>query len=369
MRILVINWQDRTNPQAGGAEVHVHELFGRLAARGHAVTLLCSGHRGAPAEDALDGMRIHRAGRRYTFALAARPRFARVLRDARADVVVEVLNKIPLGVPSWSRIPTVALVHHLFGDTAFREASWPVAWLTVQRERTIPRAYRGVPFQALSESTRDDLVRRGIAAGAVTVIVPGIDTAFFAPDPGARSPTPLLAYVGRLKRYKGVDLILRAFARLDLPGAELAIAGTGDWRGELEGLTASLALSGRVRFLGYVSEEDKRALMRRAWAMALTSPKEGWGITNVEAAACGTPAVASDSPGLRESVRDGETGLLVPHGDVGALAAAFGRVLRDPALVASLGERGRRFAETLTWDRAADLTEAHLEDAVRRGGA
>lgn len=369
MRILVVNWQDRTNPQAGGAEVHLHQLFGRLAARGHAVTVLCSGYRGAAPRDTLDGLAIHRTGGRHTFALAARRYYDRVLARDGYDVIVEDLNKVPLWVPSWGPTPTVALVHHLFGDTAFREASWPVAWLTVRMEDTIPRRYRGIPFQAVSESTRDDLVRRGIPAGAVTVIRQGIDTSFYTPDPGARSPTPLLVYVGRLKRYKGIDLLLRAFARLDLPGAELAIAGSGDFRGELEALTDSLALSGKVRFLGYVNEHDKRALLRRAWAVALTSPKEGWGITNVEAAACGTPAVASDSPGLRESVRDGDTGVLVPHGDVGALAAAFGRVLRDPALVASLGERGRRFAETLTWDRAADLTEAHLAAAVRRGGA
>jgi glycosyltransferase involved in cell wall biosynthesis len=95
------------------------------------------------------------------------------------------------------------------------------------------------------------------------------------------------------------------------------------------------------------------------------SPKEGWGITNVEAAACGTPAVASDSPGLRESVRHEETGLLVPGDDPAALAAGLRRLAADPALVARLGRGARAFAESLTWERAATETAEHLDAVIR----
>ena len=367
MRILVVNWQDRTNPMSGGAEVHLHELFGRIAARGHEVVLLCSGYGGAAPRDRLDGIDVHRTGGRFSFALQAWPYYTRHLAARGFDVIVEDLNKIPVWTPWWGRTPVVCLVHHLFGLTAYAEASWPVAALTNLAEQFVPPVYRRVPFQSVSYSTRDDLIRRGVPAANIDVIVQGIDATYFTPAFAERSPTPLFAYVGRLKRYKGVEHILRAFARLEAPDARLEIAGSGDHRGALEALAQSLALGDRVRFLGFISEEEKRALLRRAWAVALTSPKEGWGITNVEAAACGTPVVASNSPGLRESVLDGETGFLVPHGDVAALAGALGRLLRDPALVQSLGERGRRFAETLTWDRAADHTVAHLERAVRQG--
>jgi len=126
----------------------------------------------------------------------------------------------------------------------------------------------------------------------------------------------------------------------------------------------------RVTFAGFVSEEGKRELMRRAWATVQPSPKEGWGITNIEAAACGTPTVASDSPGLRESVVHNTTGLLVPHGDVAALADALERLAMDPLEVARLGAGAHQFAQGFTWDRAADLTEAHLEEvAVNREAA
>jgi glycosyltransferase involved in cell wall biosynthesis len=94
------------------------------------------------------------------------------------------------------------------------------------------------------------------------------------------------------------------------------------------------------------------------------SPKEGWGITNLEAAACATPVVASNSPGIRESVRDGETGYLVPHGDVSAMAAALDRIAGSRELVDRLGSAARQFAETFTWERAAEETEAHLARVV-----
>jgi glycosyltransferase involved in cell wall biosynthesis len=123
-----------------------------------------------------------------------------------------------------------------------------------------------------------------------------------------------------------------------------------------------------VRFLGFITEGEKLALLREAWALAFTSPKEGWGITNLEAAACATPVVASDSPGLRESVRDGETGFLVPHGDVPALAAAMSRLANEPGLVDQLGAKARRFAERFTWESAAWQTEQHLCEVAGSGG-
>jgi glycosyltransferase involved in cell wall biosynthesis len=224
-----------------------------------------------------------------------------------------------------------------------------------------------VPFQAVSQSTADDLVARGIPPDNVQVIYQGVDTKVYTPGPADRSATPLFAYLGRLKRYKGVDLVIRAFSRVRDPNARLEIAGAGDYRPALERLTHSLDLGSRVRFLGRVSEAEKVLLLRRAWALTFASPKEGWGITNLEAAACGTPVVASNSPGIRESVLDGRTGFLVPHADIDAMAGALERFAGNPALVATMGAAGLDFANTLTWDRAAAETAAHLE-RVTAGG-
>ena len=368
MRLLVINWLDRENPQSGGAETHLHEIYGRLAQRGHDVTLLCSGWAGCAPETMLDGMQVRRVGGRWNFALHVVKAYRALRRTAPFDLVIEDINKLPLFTPLWVREPVDVVVPHLFGWTAFSEAGWAVACTVVAAERLIPIVYRRCEFTAISESTRSDLLARGVPVERTQVVYCGIDSEAFSPAPRERSATPVIAYVGRLRRYKGVELILQAVAAMQDRRVTLEIAGTGDDRPRLEALAASLDLGQRVKFLGFVSEEAKAALLRRAWIVSLTSPKEGWGITNLEAAACGTPVVASDSPGLRESVLDGRTGFLVKHGDVSALAGAFDRITADPALVTRLGTAGRAFAESFTWESAADHTEAHLLTRLREGG-
>jgi glycosyltransferase involved in cell wall biosynthesis len=367
VNILLINWQDRANPFAGGAEIHLFEIFGRLAAAGHRIRLVCSGWKGASSRATIDGIAIERVGGRNSFALVGRHAVHRAIRAERPDVLVEDVNKLPLFLATGTRLPICAIVPHLFGTTAFEEAPWPIAATVWAAERPLPWAYRRAGFHAISESTRDDLVKRGVRADRIRVIHPGVDSRHFSPAPGGRrSAVPTFLYVGRLKRYKGVAIAIRALAlaRRRRPDLRLEIAGTGDYRAELEQLASSLDLDRAVLFLGFVSEERKIDLMRAAWANVFPSPKEGWGITIIEAAACGTPSVASESPGLRDSVRHGDTGFLVPHGDVEGLAARMLELADSPPLVARLGERARRFAEGLSWERTTTATERHLTEII-----
>lgn len=368
MRLLLVNWQDVENPQAGGAEIHLHEIFGRLARRGHEITLLCGGWPGGKRRARIDGMDVHRVGTRATFGALAYPYFRRYLAALPWDLVVEDINKIPLYTPVWTSGRTAALVPHLFGGTAFLALAAPLAAAVWLSERPLGRIYKKVPFEAISESTRDDLVARGIPKEQIAVIYPGVDTVFYTPLASARADQPVFAYLGRLKKYKGVHHVIDAFARTAHPAATLEIAGEGDYGPTLERLAQSLDLGKRVQFLGRISESDKLALLRRAWGLAFASPKEGWGITNLEAAACATPVVASNSPGIRESVRDGETGFLVPHGDATAMAAAMDKLSASRALVDRLGANARRFAESFTWERAADETERHLQGLIATTG-
>lgn len=369
LRILVVNWLDRENPQAGGAETHLHEIFGRLVARGHSVTALVSGFPGGERTEELDGISVHRAGRRYTFSVAAPRYYRKHLADQAFDVVVEDLNKVPLFTRYWTSAPVVLLAHHLFGTTAFQAGPFPVALATWWLERPIPLLYRRLPVIAVSESTRDDLVRRGLRRDLIEVIPNGIDIHHYTPDAEARTVSPSLVYVGRLKEYKRVDLVLEAVAALDRRGihADFDVAGKGDRETALRSQAERLGVADRVRFHGFVSEERKLELLRRSWIHVLTSPKEGWGISSIEAAACGTPTVASDAPGLRESVIDGETGLLVPHGDAEALADGLQRLITEPELRTRMGRQAREFSQSFSWDASADAVEALLDRVVGGG--
>jgi glycosyltransferase involved in cell wall biosynthesis len=334
------------------------------------VDLVASGWPGASPTAEIDGIRVRRVGGRHSFAWRARRAVRATLAAGHYDVIVEDVNKLPLFLPWLTALPFCVVVPHLFGTTAFAEASWPVAALVWAAERPIPQVYARVGFHAISQSTRDDLAARGVDPARIEVIYPGIDATWFCPDPGTpRAARPTFLYVGRLKRYKGVDIALRALAlaRVRRPDVELEIAGAGDDLPRLVAHAQALGLGDAVRFLGFVSEEDKRRLLRSAWAVVFPSPKEGWGISNVEAAACGTPALASDSPGLRETVRHGETGYLVPHGDAAALAERMVELAANPSLVARLGSDARRFVVPLTWERAAQATAAHLERLIAQG--
>lgn len=367
MRILVVNWQDRFNPHAGGAELHLHEVFGRIARSGHEVDLLCGGFEGADATATVDGIAVHRVGGRYSFPLHARRYYQRRLRHRNYDVVVEDLNKVPLFVNRWPASRVVVLVHHLFGETAFREASPPVAALVWLLERPLGRGYAGVPFQAVSESTALDLVRRGVERSRIRVIYNGVDVDRLTPDPAARAAAPTFLYLGRLRRYKRVDVLIRALALTPEP-AKLDIAGAGPDRPRLERLVHSLDITRRVKFLGFVSEADKLVLLRSAWATLLASPREGWGISNMESAACGTPVIAADAPGVRESVLDGRTGLLVRPNTPQSFARAMARLLDDSGQIERMGAAARSFAEEFSWERAARETLSDLEAVVSGKG-
>jgi len=362
LRILVVNWLDRENPQAGGAEEHLHEIFGRLAARGHEVTALVSGWKGCAPRVTLDGIDVHRAGRRYTFSIAGPRYYRRHLRRTDFDVVIEDLNKVPVFSPLWTRAPVVLLAHHLFGATAFQAGAFPVALATWILERPIPAVFSRTQAVAVSESTREDLITRRLKADNIEVIPNGIDVRHYTPGTGGRTEVPTLLFLGRLKRYKRVDLVIDAVADLVKSGRTvvLRVGGSGEQLAALRAHAASRGVADRVEFLGFVTDERKLEILRDSWLHVLTSPKEGWGISNLEAAACGTPTVASDAPGLRESVVHDETGLLVPHGDVEALKRAIESLLDDPVRRDAMGRRARTFAEGFSWDASADAFERLL---------
>lgn len=360
-RILVLNERDLRHPQAGGAEVHCFEIFRRLVARGDRVTLLACGFPGAAPREVVDGIDVVRVGGRYTYYVRLIGAYRRLRAASALDLVVEDLNKFPFFARLWVREPLVVFAHHLFGGTAFRQVSFPVAAATVVAEWLVPRLYRGLPLVAVSPSTRDELVAGGLRPEDVRVIPNGLDHARYRPGPGPGGGPPVVLALGRIEPYKRTELLVEAVARL--AGVRLVIAGTGTGLASVERRIAALGVADRVILQGFVDEDTKVRLLQGAHVIASASEKEGWGLTVLEAAACGTPAVVTDVPGLRDAVRHEETGLLTPPGDVPALARALARVLEDRALRDRLGAAAVRWAARFTWDRSAAELEAVFDAA------
>ena len=372
MRIVAFNWRDPKHPEAGGAELHLLEILRRCVRDGDSAVWLAERFPGADERDEAFGIRIHRGGSWYNAHLALGSLYRRHYRRERFDLVLEDINKVPFFTPLYARAPVLAVVPHLFGSTVFREASLPVGLLVRAHELMIPLVYRSTPFLAISDSTRDDLVRRGIARARVSVARCGLTQEDYAVTVAPEQRVaPEIVFVGRLRKYKGAQHAIRALpiVRRSVPEARLSIVGDGPYRHDLERLARALGVADAVRFLGALPNAGKVAALNAAQVAVCPSPKEGWGLTVIEANACGTPVVASRSPGLTESVRDGETGTLTPHGDAAALAAAVVRLLGDRALRLRMSEAALAWAHGFDWETCYRESRAVLARAAARSAA
>lgn len=365
-KLLILNERDMRHPWAGGAELHIAETAKEFVRRGYEPVLLCSRFAGAAAEEMQDGMRVRRFGNRLTYYLML-PSIVR--REARTPgtVIIEHLNKVPFCTPLYTGAPMVALAHHLFGWTAFQQVPLPVAAVVVGSERLIPRLYRRRPFIAVSPSTRDDLIARGVPAKHIVVIPNGLDHQRYVPGPQPAT-TPTVLVFGRIEPYKCIDVVLRAMQRVraQLPAARLVIVGAGRGLAPLQELAGQLGMSDATTFTGFVDEAAKVRHIQNAAVVVNTSEKEGWGLTVLEANACGVPTIASDVPGLRDAVVADETGLLVTHGDVEQLTAAILLLLTSDTERQRLATGARAWSLQFSWERSAgcvlDVIEAASEN-------
>ncbi|KPL02901.1 MAG: hypothetical protein AMJ90_04530 [candidate division Zixibacteria bacterium SM23_73_2] len=367
MKILTINWQDISNPQAGGAEIHLEEIMKRIAKRGNHVTLFCSSYPGAKRIERRDGLKIIRKGSRYNFNLVAFSVFPSLLRQEKPDLVIEDINKIPFYLPLLHNLPTLIIIPHLFADSVFQEINYIMGLYIFLSEKPIRRIYRNKDFLVISESTKIDLVKRNIPAENVQVIKCGIEHSLYKPNQEVpRDKNPLALYVGRIKKYKSIDLLIDAFSLVSkkIPEAYLAIVGDGDYASQLKQRVRGLKLDKKVVFTGYVSLEEKLRWLRRAWVSVYPSLKEGWGLTNIEANACGTPVLASDVPGLKDSVKAGESGFLFPYGDSKKLSELMLDLFTKRKLREKLSEGGLRWAKNFSWDKAALETMILIENII-----
>jgi len=367
MKLLALNWNDLRNPYAGGAEVHLEELLRRLAARGHEVTLFCSGWKGCLPEETIEGIRIIRRGNRYSFNLVAPRHLRSLVRRESFDLLIEDINKIPFYTPWYLNMRTLVVIPHLFATTVFHEINFVLGTYIYLAEQPLVSVYRGKKFNVISESTADDIRQRGVPQGDISIIHCGIDREVYAHDPSVpKYEQPTILYLGRIKKYKSIQHLILALAKVKrvLPNARLMVVGAGDYTAALESLAASLGLSSDVEFTGFVSQQQKVERMRRSHVTVLPSLKEGWGLTNIESNSVGTAVIAADSPGLRDSVSDGQSGFLYPYGNIDILAEKLLAVLTNTDLRERLQRGGLEWAERFNWDQAAVRFEQLLHQVM-----
>jgi len=356
MRILIFNWRDITHPWSGGAEVYIHEIGKRLVKKGYDITLFCGEYLGCEEETVIDGIKIIRKGGQYSLYLYAPIYYLLKLRK-NIDIIIDCENGIPFFTPLFSRKKKICVVHHIHRDVFDKELPFYLSWLGKFLEGFLmPLVYKKIDFVAVSPSTKKAMINLGINKENIRLIYNGMNGQF-APD-FSKKKSNLIAYVGRIKRYKQLDHLVKAFriVKDKIQDAELVIAGKGNLV-EIEELAKRLNL--KICLYNGITDEEKFDLLQKAKVFVTTSMKEGWGLTVIEANRCGTPVVAYDVDGLRDSIRNNETGLLVKSGDIRQIGESIIKIIDNNDLQMNI--RALEWSKKFDWDKSTEEFEKAIE--------
>jgi glycosyltransferase involved in cell wall biosynthesis len=363
LHILVLTDRDWMHPQGGGTGTNLFGQVTRWLAWGHRVSVIASNFPGGAEFERHGGLTLYRMGGRSTvFPHAIYRQWRSLVADA--DVVLEIINGITFLTPIWLRTPRVALIHHIHREHYVAELGRPGALAAFCLETAPLRwLYRNARFITVSRATADDVATHGVPREHIAVNYNGVELDAF--QPGIKTAEPTLLVLGRLKRYKRIELVLDALTRV--PVGTLHIAGDGDHREAVEAAIMQRGLEARVHMHGSVDEPTKLRLLQESWVNVTASACEGWGLTVTEAGACRTPTVATAAGGLAESVIEGETGVLVE--DAAGMAVALRQLIDDAAYRNRLGDAAYERAHGLTWERTAATTLAALHAERKRAAS
>jgi glycosyltransferase involved in cell wall biosynthesis len=371
VKILLVN--DYGTPE-GGAEIQISRLRSLLREKGHDARLFTSSVVNGGLDHEADYQCLGTASSFRTLLQTVNPwaylKLREVLREFKPDVVhikIFLTQLSPLILPALKNIPTI---YHVAwyrpvcpigtkllpdgnvctvrpGAPCYRNKCVPLYdWPPLMMQLAIfRRLRRHIDLMiANSESIRSTLEQNGITN--VQVLHYGVP---ISPERPALPETPTVAFAGRLVREKGADVLVRAFARTlkEIPSARLIIAGDGREAKKLKELVGYLGISSHVSMLGHVAASRLDSVLSEAWVQVVPSLwEEPFGIVAIEAMSRGTAVIASDSGGLREIIDDGNTGFLVPPGDVNLLSDKIVEILKSKELAETLGRNAGLAAQS-----------------------
>ena len=359
MKILIFNWRDIKNPEAGGAEVYTHEIAKRLVKKGHNVVLTTAGFKGSKKEEIIDGVHVFRTGNKYSVYWKAKDFYLKNLAQEGFDILVDEINTRPFFCTKFANNGTkiVALIHQLAKEFWFYEIPLPFSLVGYFLERFWLSPYKKLPTITVSFSTKKDLEKWGFQNIKIVPNGTNIEPVSSLP---VKNNRPTIIFVGRMKRAKKPQDVIKAFelVRKEISDAELWMVGDGYMRQRLKAQNPE-----GVKFWGYLPGEKKNELVKKAWVIAVPGIREGWGQVVTDANALGTPAVGYNIPGLRDSIKDGHNGLLV-NPDPQSLAKGLITLLKDARLREKLSRNAVEWAKQFSWERSTEEFEKILEQAI-----
>jgi cellulose synthase/poly-beta-1,6-N-acetylglucosamine synthase-like glycosyltransferase/glycosyltransferase involved in cell wall biosynthesis/O-antigen/teichoic acid export membrane protein len=356
LNILIFNWRDKRHVWSGGAEVYLHELAKRWVVMGHSVTLFCGNDGYCPRQETVDGIKIIRRGGFYTVFLWAALYYMLKFRG-RFDEIIDSENGIPFFAPLYAKEKVFLLIHHVHQDVFRMKLHPPLSWIGKSLEKHfVPMIYKNTEVITVSPSSKADILEHKLTKKEPNVIYNGVDLEVY--KPGRKSARPSILYLGRLSKQKSLSVLIKSAKKIvrNVPDVQITIAGDGVDRKRLIKLTKSLHLENVINFTGKVTEKEKVKLYQKAWVFVNPSLMEGWGITTIEANACGTPVVASNVAGLRDAVHNPHSGLLVPYGNVDEFANSISLLIKNGAIRKRMSSEAITWAKKFSWDKSATDT-------------
>lgn len=363
MKILILNWRDIKNPSSGGAEILTHEMARRWVAWGHEVSQFSSKFTDSPQYEEIDGVKIIRRGHcdaRYFFKSVHLMAFFyyQKVKD-KIDVVIDEIHGLPFFTPWYVQKKKVGLICEVAGELwgeIFGPVFGPLGRIT--EKFYLHNVYKKVPLLTISHSTKKELIKEGVSAKNITILPMGVSVPKNVKE-FKKEKEPTLIFVGRLTKAKGVEDVIRVLKQLvkQFPTIKLWIVGKGDGRyvNHLKELISNMGLKNRITFFGYLSDIDKFKLMSKAHILVHSSIKEGWGLTVIEAAVVGTPAIGYNVPGIREVIIDGRTGFLVEKNNLSQLTMHIVKMLSSKDTYEKLVKSSREHGRTHDWDKTARM--------------
>lgn len=353
MNILILNWRDPKNPKSGGAEIVTLGHAKGWVKAGHKVTWFTSKFKNSKDEETIEGVDIVRWGSSVTVFLFAP--FFYLFSGRKFDLVIDEIHGIPFFTPFYVRKPKIAFIHEVAGEIWDYMYPFPINIIGKLIESLYFRLYSGIKFWTDADSTIDDLVKYGIKKENCTVINCPIINKSLSELP-IKEKNPTFIFVSRIVKMKGVEEVIRAFLQISrgISAPNLWIVGNGDKKyiKKIKKRIEYFASSSRIKFFGYVSESQKLELMKKAHLLLHASVKEGWGLVVIEAASQATPSVVYDVSGLRDSVLNGKTGVILRKNSSEEMAKEVISLLKNKARYRGYQVNALKWAKSLDWKKA-----------------
>jgi glycosyltransferase involved in cell wall biosynthesis len=370
MKILIFSWRGPRHPQAGGAEIVVHEHAKAWVKAGHKVTLFTSSFNNAIDEGLIDGVKIIRQGNQSLQVHINAFIWYLFKRKEKFDLIIDNFHGIPFFTPLYTKTKKLAFIHEVAREV-WAMNPWPKPFNLIPTlvggiaEPFIFKFfYKKVPFLTVSNSTKTELKEIGIPEKNITVINNGVVIEKVKNIKKEKVKTVI--FLGALTKDKGIENALEVFKMIfrEENNCNFWVVGKGEkeYTKKLINYANKNGLKNKIRFWGFVDNKKKFELLKRAHVLLNTSVREGWGLVVIEAAAMGTPTIAFDVPGLRDSIINDKTGIIIANNSPTSMAKSVIDLLNNKMQYKKLSKNAIDRSKEFSWNKSTSNSLKLIEN-------